>query len=275
MRRPAARIGVVLVAAVVAASAFAAIAGSSRVAAPDCSLATANQLIDQHGLNSFQLPSPAAQVLCGPFVGAGSVAMVFSIKASNCWTPQGWAVFRYDGASWQQVMVQGLVFVVPPLVAVGSDIKETQPVFRAGDPRCLPSGGTHSRLWHWNGSQLVAGAWTSASPPARTTASFYSPSRNLGCEMDDGRTGVPSQVYCQSLKKPHSVTLRLDGRLRICRNGVRCLGNAGEHTPILHYGRQVTVGRFRCFSLQAGVKCIVTASGRGFLINAAGVTKIG
>jgi len=93
--------------------------------------------------------------------------------------------------------------------------------------------------------------------------------------MDDRRAGVPNQVYCQSLKKPHSVTMRLDGRLRICRNGVRCLGNPGEHTPVLPYGKQLTVGRFRCFSLQSGVKCVVTSSGRGFLINATGITKVG
>jgi len=252
-------------------------AARSSIAAADCSAATANQLVNQHGLNRFQLPSPAAQVLCGPFVGAGSVAMVVSIKAPTCWSPQGWAVFRYDGASWQLVMVQGLVFIVAPLVAVGSDIKETRPVFRAGDPRCVPSGGTHARLWRWNGSQLVAGPWATvpSSRGGRTTASFYSPSRNLGCEMDDRRAGVPSQVYCQSAKKPHSVTMGLDGRLRICRNLVRCLGNPGENTKILPYGRQITVGQFRCFSLQSGVKCIVTSSGRGFLINATGVAKIG
>lgn len=126
-------------------------------------------------------------------------------------------------------------------------------------------------------SAFLALAGSSGAVPrgARTTASFYSPSSNLSCEMDDRRAGVPNGVYCQSVKKPHSVTMGLDGRLRICRNPVLCLGNAGEHTPVLAYGRQVTVGRFRCFSLQSGVKCVVTSSGRGFLINASGITKIG
>jgi hypothetical protein len=117
-------------------------------------------------------------------------------------------------------------------------------------------------------------AGQAASSASRTTASFYSPSRNLGCELDDRRAGVPSEVFCQSLKTPHSVKLGLNGRIKICR-GESCLGNPGEGTPVLAYGRQVTVGRFRCFSLTAGVKCIVISSGKGFLIDKAGVRRLG
>ena len=56
----------------------------------------------------------------------------------------------------------------------------------------------------------------------------------------------------------------------------RC--NTGEHrggTPTLAYGRQITVGRFRCLSLQIGVRCTVIQSGKGFLINRDGVTRVG
>jgi hypothetical protein len=120
----------------------------------------------------------------------------------------------------------------------------------------------------------LAPAGALATPLGRTTASFYSPSHNLGCELDDRRAGVPNEVYCQSLKAPHSVRMGLDGRLKICR-GEQCLGNPGEHTPTLAYGRQVTVGRFRCFSLRAGVKCLVIRSGKGFLIDKAGVRRVG
>jgi hypothetical protein len=71
----------------------------------------------------------------------------------------------------------------------------------------------------------------------------------------------------------------LDGRLKICSGGTitttHCLGNAGEHTPTLAYGKQVTVGRFRCRSAQAGVTCIVIQSGKGFLINNIGITAVG
>ena len=72
-------------------------------------------------------------------------------------------------------------------------------------------------------------------------------------------------------------------RLTICRdrtpndfNNECKLGDRGEN-PIqpLAYGKQITVGRFRCQSLQIGVRCTVIRSGRGFLINRDGVSRVG
>jgi hypothetical protein len=145
----------------------------------------------------------------------------------------------------------------------------TIPSHAASDQHlCLAS---HGGVWFLS----PAGTRTATSA---TSASFYSPSRNLSCEIDDGRSGVPVQVYCQSLNAPHSVHMSLDGRLKICSGAgaaTRCLGNAGEHTPILGYGKQVTVRRFRCRSEQAGVTCTVISSGKGFLINSAGIKRVG
>jgi hypothetical protein len=83
-----------------------------------------------------------------------------------------------------------------------------------------------------------------------------------------------SFVYCQSVKAPHSVTMSVDGRLKLCR-GIRCLGNAAVNTPTLAYGKQVTVGRFRCRSLRSGVRCTVIRSGKGFLIDSKTVRRVG
>lgn len=106
-----------------------------------------------------------------------------------------------------------------------------------------------------------------------TSAAFYSPSRNLSCEMAD-RDARGSYVYCQSVKTPKNVRLSLDGRLKICR-GTKCLGNPAENTQILRYGRKMTIGRFACSSQKAGVKCTVIRSGKGFLISRTGVRRIG
>jgi hypothetical protein len=118
-----------------------------------------------------------------------------------------------------------------------------------------------------------------ARPVSPKVAEFYSPSRNLSCELGDDPATRGSYTYCQSWKNPHSVRLTLDGRLKICRGGTltttRCLGNPGENTPILAYGKQLTVGRFRCFSLRSGVECIVIRSGKGFLIDRVGVRRLG
>jgi hypothetical protein len=71
--------------------------------------------------------------------------------------------------------------------------------------------------------------------------------------------------------------LGLDGSLKICRGGLRCTSDFGEKpTPQeLAYGAQVTVGRFRCLSLRSGMRCVVIRTGKGFLINAAGVARVG
>jgi hypothetical protein len=107
----------------------------------------------------------------------------------------------------------------------------------------------------------------------RTIARFRSPSRNLSCELAD-RDARGTYVYCQSLRQPHSVRMGMNGQLRRCR-GVRCLGNPAAGTPTLAYGRQITVGRFRCVSRQAGVRCMVIRSGRGFLIDRTRVRRVG
>jgi hypothetical protein len=128
------------------------------------------------------------------------------------------------------------------------------------------------------GSAWLLAPTTTTTTTNAKTASFYSPSHNLSCEIDDGYAGLVG-AYCQSLNPPHSVHMGLDGRLKICSGGTitttHCLGNAGLHTPTLAYGKQVTVGRFRCRSAQAGVTCVVIQSGKGFLINNAGVTPVG
>ena len=125
----------------------------------------------------------------------------------------------------------------------------------------------------------AAGFGSTALAAHRTSASFYSPSRNISCEMNDGSAGVGGGVYCQSLMRPQSVKLGRDGRLTICRDQsitmTHCLGDPGEHTPVLAYGRQITVGHFRCRSAQAGVTCTVISSGKGFRIDRAGVRAVG
>jgi hypothetical protein len=266
------------------------VAGASS-AAIDCSAATATQLVNDSMLNNFLLPKPVVQVLCGPFTGAGSQAMVATIGAGTCWSPQSWAVFNLTTTGWQLVFTEG-AFLLGPLVAVGADIRETTPVFRSTDPRCVPSGGTHARTWHWDGARFVAGAWKQVKKPTRprkpketrhgtprTSASFYSPSKNISCEMDDEREGVGSHVYCQSVAHPHSVKMSLAAGLTICRDGTlattRCLGNPGEHTPVLQYGKHITLAHFRCESQKAGVLCTVIKTGKGFRIDSTGVRRIG
>jgi hypothetical protein len=264
------------------ASASASTSFATTTASGPCTEATARQLIAEHGLNSFLLPNPVLQLLCGPFTGPGSQAMAIVVgPLPTCWPSQEWAVFSLTGGEWKLVLEQTR-FIDPPLVAVGGDIRETAPIFRPGDSRCIPTGGSHARLWRWDGTRLVAGPWKQVKPPDPITdAQFYSPSRNLDCGMTDGpfSNGRPNVgvVVCWSLKPTRLVSLGRNGKLGICRRRPGCTADFGEspRPQKLAYGRQITVGRFRCFSLRIGVKCIVVRSGKGFLINRAGIRRVG
>jgi hypothetical protein len=255
---------------VASASAFAAGRGTSG----DCSEATARQVVEQHpSVNIFALQEPIRQVLCGPFAGQGSNAMAVTIGAPTCWPIQNWAVFRFTAGDWQLVLNQP-AYLVPPLVAVGSDIRETTAVHRAGNSRCFPKGGTHARTWHWDGTRLVAGPWTQVTKGEAITRTFYTPSRNIWCSLGDSSDFLG--VTCVSGRAPQSVKMGAAGRLKIC-HGRRCLGCgcAPEGVPTLAYGRQITVGRFRCLSRRSGVRCTVISLGKGFLINRDGVKRVG
>jgi uncharacterized protein DUF6636 len=245
----------------------------SAAVSGECSETTALQLVEQHHLNDFDMAAPVKQVLCGPFTGAGNNAMAVTIAAPTCWGIQRWAVFRLAGGEWQLVHNQ-VEFVFPPLVAVGGDIQVTTPVFRPTDPRCIPSGGKRSRVWHWDGSRFKAGSWKQVEPGTTETIAFYSPSKNLFCIIGDSKN--LHGANCWSFNPKHYVRMNASGGLRIC-TGRRCFNDCGcrEEAPILAYGKQLTVGRFQCTSLRTGINCTVVRSGKGFLISRSGVRRVG
>ncbi len=53
------------------------------------------------------------------------------------------------------------------------------------------------------------------------------------------------------------------------------MGMDTASTSSLGYGKQITVGPFRCSSASAGITCVVITSGTGFMINASRVVKVG
>jgi hypothetical protein len=141
-------------AAAFAASSPSAVSGNATA----CSKATAARVATQlHvGVDPTTGRTPIAQVLCGPFLGPGSQALVASVAIPSCGRSIEWAVFRFAAGTWQLVMKRNNG---ADLAAVGSDIRETMGVLRPGDPHCFPSA-SRSRVWHWNGSRFTATAWT-------------------------------------------------------------------------------------------------------------------
>ena len=111
-------------------------------------------------------------------------------------------------------------------------------------------------------------------PQTPTGTEFYSPSKNIGCEIDDNfGTSAITSALCLTVSSPKSVTLKTDGGLTEC-TGVNCLSNAGTDTPTLAYGQSITLGPFTCASSTAGMKCTL-ANGDGFLISSSATTALG
>jgi hypothetical protein len=251
--------------------------GRARAAAADCTKTTATALVNAHQLNAFLLADPVVTVLCGPFAGPGSVAMAVTIAASTCWSPQRWSVFSFTGGAWRLVHDQGAFLI--SLVAVGGDLRETVPVFLPTDTRCLPSGGRHSRTWHWNGSRLVPGPFSRATGGRRRPTAFRTPSGAIRCEMHDERQA--HAVRCEHGGRPvwSSAVLTLAGRVATCEQRTfGCVSDFGTDVPsptLLAYGRSRRHGRFRCRSRRSGVTCVVIASGKGFHIDRDGVRRVG
>ncbi len=247
-------------------------AGGSSTAAGDCSKAEALAAVERLGLGQPEVTNPVYKVLCGAFAGPATKTMVVSLMGAGSLGMIDWVVFGWTGSEWQLLLKRRQAAL---LSAAGSDIRETVFIFHPGDSRCCPSGGTKSRIWHWNGTGFTAGPWKQATKAEPESRSFYSPSRGIDCGMLDER-GVRA-VICQTLRPPQKVRMDALGRLKICSGSeARCkLGNAGEDVPVLAYGKQITVGRFRCLSLRSGVRCTVIRSGKGFLINRDGVRRVG
>ena len=115
-------------------------------------------------------------------------------------------------------------------------------------------------------------------------AAFLSP-RSLGVEcFITEEPGVFVGVNCQSVKAAplyeQKATLDANGHDVFCHEHLgdnHCnLGNRGEN-PIktVGFGRHITVGRFRCQVQHTGVKCIVRASRKGFLMSNRRLVAVG
>jgi hypothetical protein len=115
-------------------------------------------------------------------------------------------------------------------------------------------------------------AGSAALVPMQTShgGEFQSPSGNITCEINYERPGL-TQAYCQTGSPARSVTMNSNGSYKTC-TGEQCLGNSGEGTPTLAYGKATGVGPFRCESATTGITC--AANGKGFRIANSGVTSV-
>ncbi len=260
-------------------------AGVARSMSGPCARATAQGLtVDR-----------VAGVLCGAFLGPGSQAMVVSLTTGNCLPYVGWELYVLKAGAWQHVPLPphgGLSGHAPR--AAGNDIQETLDVRRPGDTLCKPTGGTKTRVWHWNGTRLVAGPWRQATAPTPSTTPtsgfkygfFKTPSGNIQCEYQYGGN-APGGVQCgikSGLKPPpprrgpgcsqsNRVSLAVTGRVQtgksICPGEDE--GDAGPFAGgptafVLGYGKTWSGGGLSCTSAVSGLTCR-NKDGHGFFLS--------
>lgn len=105
-----------------------------------------------------------AQFLCHDFTGDGHTDMAASVLTGGTAGVEGWVLFRANGQRWQ-LASKHLGLYNASIRRTGSDIVETDPVYKENDPNCCPSGGYGHRQFHWkNGRLVVVRTWHTKKP---------------------------------------------------------------------------------------------------------------
>jgi len=266
--------------AITGAAAFAVLAAataSGRGAdSSTCSKAAARVAMARyHLLSDPQLPQPVGQLLCGAFAGPGSRGMAATSAHGVCVPFTGWAVFRYQKGSWRLVPGGNQPTLGSTISRAGTTIVEHGLFQRGNESICLASG-KRSRVWHWNGSRLVADAWATELPTGTVQQyDFYSPDRKVWCQISkNGKS--PSDLFCGTKDYMHSATLK--SVVTVCHapaNDV-CLQNWNPDAEVLGLGQKLTLNGFRCSTEADAVTCAAVATGKGFRISSAGeITRLG
>lgn len=104
-----------------------------------------------------------AEVLCHDFTHHGQKDMVVLVQ-DGAQVTREWLAFRRHYSGWTLIFRRKTQAV--DLGLGGDSIEEWEPIFRANDPDCCPSGGQTYRLFHWNGKQFVLSATKKIAPSA-------------------------------------------------------------------------------------------------------------
>ena len=102
-------------------------------------------------------PDQADGIICLTLPG-GRRAMVVTFASGGTAGDIGWAVFEAGPNGWQVSLIRGGYKL--GLQQKGSDLVETDPIYKPKDANCCPSGGFDHVRWHWNGSAFkVTRSW--------------------------------------------------------------------------------------------------------------------
>ena len=95
------------------------------------------------------------RVICHDLTRDGRGDMAVRIFSGGTAGDIAWVVFRRTAAGgWRLAHAQLHAYKVR-LVRRGTDLVESQPIYRKNDPNCCPSGGLEETRYHWNGRRFV------------------------------------------------------------------------------------------------------------------------
>jgi hypothetical protein len=100
-------------------------------------------------------PDQVDGVICLSLPGARR-AMIVPVASGGTAGDIGWIAFvaAPHSGGYRVSLVRGGYKL--GLVRKGADLVETDPVYRANDANCCPSGGFDHVRWHWNGRGFAA-----------------------------------------------------------------------------------------------------------------------
>ncbi len=119
---------------------------------------------------------------------------------------------------------------------------------------------------------LVATGALAFAASASAFKGFVSPTHNIGCVMDKQAVRCDIRDHSwQSPPKPKYCDVDYGGGVAVGQKGKASFVCAGDTTleagPVLAYGESVSKGRFRCTSMEAGMRCVNKRDGHGFLLS--------
>ncbi len=92
----------------------------------------------------------------------GRVAMALTVASGGTAGDIDWAVFVSGRNGYKVSLIRGGYKL--GLVRAGSGLVESDPVYKAADPNCCPSGGFDHTRWNWDGARFaVARTWHDSS----------------------------------------------------------------------------------------------------------------
>jgi hypothetical protein len=133
-------------------------------APPACSIAAARSAILQ--APALRELAPTVRngggpdtLICHDLTGDGVPELAVTVFSGGTAGDIAWVVFRRSSGRWRVAYAQLKAYKVG-LFRVGGDLVESQPIYRANDPNCCPSGGFRHRRFHWNGTTFrVVRTW--------------------------------------------------------------------------------------------------------------------